>query len=138
MRTTLIRAALACAVLVTLSVAPALAQSQVRGKVVDAKGQPVEGATITFESQTSNVKRDTKTDRKGEFIQVGLASGAYKVTATKEGVGTSTQTGNVTQGRPVDLAFTLAPAAAGGMAAGDAKAAAELQALAAAATAAAT
>ena len=63
------------------------------------------------------------------------------MTATKEGVGTSSQTGNVTQGRPVDIAFKLAPAAAGGVAGaagGDPKAAAELQALAAAATAAAT
>ena len=139
MRTTLIRAALAFAVL-TLFVAPALAQSIVKGKVVDAQGKPVEGATITFESQTSNAKRDTKTDKKGEFLQVGLNSGTYKVTASKEGVGTSSQTGNVTQGRPVDLAFKLAPAAAGGVAGagGDPKAAAELQALAAAATAAAT
>jgi Tfp pilus assembly protein PilF len=140
MRTTLIRAALAFAALLTLSVAPALAQSVVKGKVVDAQGKPVEGATITFESQTSSMKRDTKTDKKGEFLQVGLSSGTYKVTATKQGVGTSSQTGNVTQGRPVDLAFTLAPAPAGGVAgaAGDPKAAAELQALATAATAAAT
>lgn len=141
MRTTLIRAALAFAALLTLSVAPALAQSIVKGKVVDAQGKPVEGATITFESQSSNAKRETKTDKKGEFLQVGLNSGSYKVTATKEGVGTSSQTGNVTQGRPVDLAFKLAPAAPGGVAGaagGDPKAAAELQALAAAATAAAT
>jgi TolA-binding protein len=140
MRTTLIRAALAFAALLTLSVAPALAQSIVKGKVVDAQGKPVEGATITFESQSSNAKRETKTDKKGEFLQVGLNSGSYKVTATKEGVGTSSQTGNVSQGRPVDLAFKLAPAAAGGVAGagGDPKAAAELQALAAAATAAAT
>jgi Tfp pilus assembly protein PilF len=155
MRTTLIRAlrltlregrvpartgALALAVLLTMSVVPALAQSLVKGKVVDAQGKPVEGATITFESQSSSAKRDTKTDKKGEFLQVGLASGAYKVTATKEGVGTATQTGQVSQGRPVELSFKLAPAAAGGPLAGggDAKAAAELQALAAAAGAAST
>jgi Flp pilus assembly protein TadD len=139
MRTTLIRAALAFAVLLTLSVVPALAQSQVRGKVVDAQGKPVEGATITFESQSSNAKRDTKTDRKGEFIQVGLQSGAWKITATKEGVGTNIQTGQVTQGRPVELTFKLEPPRAGGIAAGgDAKAAAELQALVASASAAST
>jgi tetratricopeptide (TPR) repeat protein len=136
MRAILFRGAIALAVLLTLSVAPALAQSQVKGKVVDAQGKPVEGAIITFESQSSNAKRDTKTDKKGEFIQVGLQSGAWKVTATKEGVGTSTQTGQVTQGRPVELSFKLAPAGPGGAAAGDPKAAAELQALAAAGSAA--
>lgn len=137
MRTTLIRGALALAVLLTMSVAPALAQSLVKGKVVDAQGKPVEGATVTFESQSSSAKRDTKTDKKGEFLQVGLASGPWKVTATKEGVGTMSQTGQVTQGRPVELSFKLAPAAGGALAGGgDPKAAAELQALAAAASAA--
>ena len=58
-----------------MSVAPALAQSHVQGKVVDAQGKPVEGATITFESQSSNAKRDTKTDKKGEFLQVGSGVG---------------------------------------------------------------
>src|SRR5690349_8754069 len=137
MRTTLIRGALALVALLTLAVAPALAQSQVRGKVVDAQGKPVEGAIISFESQSSNAKRDTKTDKKGEFIQVGLASGAWKITATKDGVGTATQTGQITQGRPVDVNFKLEPPRAGGIAAGaDAKAAAEIQALAAAGSAA--
>jgi tetratricopeptide (TPR) repeat protein len=136
MRTTLIRCALTMVVMLAMCVAPALAQSIVKGKVVDAQGNPVEGAIITFESQSSNAKRDTKTDKKGEFLQVGLTSGAWKVTATKEGVGTSTQTGNISQGRPVDLSFKLAPAAAGNLAGGDPKAAAELQAMATAAQAA--
>jgi len=139
MRTTLIRCALTLTVMLAMSVSPALAQSLVKGKVVDPQGNPVEGATVTFEAQGSNQKRDTKTDKKGEFLQVGLNSGTWKVTATKEGVGTQTQTGNVSQGRPVELAFKLAPAAAGGPAAaagGDAKAQAELRALATAANAA--
>jgi len=140
MRTTLFRGALALMVLLTMSVAPALAQSLVKGKVVDAQGNPVDGAVVTFEQQGGSAKRDTKTDKKGEFLQVGLQSGSWKVTATKDGVGTATQTGNVTQGRPVELSFKLAPAAAGGAAAagGDPKAAAELRALATAATAAQT
>jgi Flp pilus assembly protein TadD len=140
MRTTLFRGALALMVVLTMSVAPALAQSLVKGKVVDAQGNPVDGAVVTFEQQGGNAKRDTKTDKKGEFLQVGLQSGAWKITATKEGVGTTSQTGNVTQGRPVELTFKLAPAAAaGGLAGGgDPKAAAELRALATAATAAQT
>jgi Flp pilus assembly protein TadD len=153
MRTTLIRllrlslstaraqsrtGALALTVLLMMSVAPALAQSVVKGKVVDAQDKPVEGATVTFESQNSSVKRDTKTDKKGEFLQVGLASGAWKVTATKEGVGTQTQTSNISQGRPIDVNFKLAPAAGGIAGGGDAKAQAELRALATEANAAQT
>ena len=138
MRTTLFRGALALMVVLTISVAPALAQSLVKGKVVDAQGNPVDGAVITFEQQGGSAKRDTKTDKKGEFLQVGLQSGAWKITAAKDGVGTATQTGNVSQGRPVELSFKLAPAAPGGAVAGggDPKAAAELRALATAATAA--
>jgi tetratricopeptide (TPR) repeat protein len=137
MRTTLIRGALAFVVLLAMSVAPALAQSVVRGKVVDGQGKPVDGATITFEQQGTNAKRDTKTDKKGEFLQIGLASGTWKITANKQGVGTASSQGQVSQGRPVELTLTLAPAGAAGPAAGDAKAAAELQALATAASAAA-
>ena len=77
MRTTLFRGALALMVVLTMSVAPALAQSLVKGKVVDAQGNPVDGAVITFEQQGGNAKRDTKTDKKGEFLQVGLQSGAW-------------------------------------------------------------
>ena len=32
----------------------------------------------------------TKTDKNGDFLQVGLASGGYKVTASKDKVGTQT------------------------------------------------
>src|SRR6188472_4026052 len=118
MRTTLFRGALALMVVLTMSVAPALAQSLVKGKVVDAQGNPVDGAVITFEQQGGSAKRDTKTDKKGEFLQVGLQSGAWKLTATKDGVGTATQTPNVSQGRPVEMSFKLAPAAPGGAVAG--------------------
>lgn len=139
MRTTLIRGVLALAVLLTFSITPALAQSLVKGRVLDGQGKPVEGATISFEQEGTSAKRDTKTDKKGEFLQVGLASGMWKITASKQGVGTATQSGRVSQGNPIDLTLKLsnAPAGAAG-GGGDAKAQAELQALAAAAGAAAT
>src|SRR4029079_6538160 len=98
MRTTLFRGALALMVLLTMSVAPALAQSLVKGKVVDAQGNPVDGAVITFAQQGCSAKRDTKSDTKCECLQVALQSGAWKITATKDGVGTATQTGNISQG----------------------------------------
>ena len=57
-----------------------------RGKVVDDKGLPVEGATIALEYQGGMTrKHTTKSSKKGEFTQVGLQPGIYRVTATKDG-----------------------------------------------------
>jgi tetratricopeptide (TPR) repeat protein len=134
MRTILFRGVLALAVLLTVSAAPALAQSIVRGKVVDAMNKPVEGATVTFEAEGSNRKAETKTNKNGEFLQVGLQSGPWKVTVSKDGVGSQTKPAQVSQGRPVEMAFNLSPAS--GLSAADKAAAAALQADAAAAIAA--
>jgi Tfp pilus assembly protein PilF len=131
MRTTLIRGVLVMAALLAFSVAPALAQSVIKGKVLDSQGKPVEGATVTLEAEASAAKRDLKTDKKGEFMQVGLPSGTWKVTAKKDGVGTATAQGRITQGAPSEVNLTLTSAAAGGPAlgGGDAKAAAEMRVL---------
>jgi tetratricopeptide (TPR) repeat protein len=135
MRSFLIRGVLALAVLLSAAVAPALAQSVMRGKVVDAQGKPVPDAVILFEAQGVNRKTQTKTDRNGDFLQVGLSSGEYKVTASKDGIGAQTQPARVSQGQNPPLNFTIAPAApaaaAGGIGAADKEAAAKLQALAA-------
>jgi tetratricopeptide (TPR) repeat protein len=112
MRTHLFRLVLVCAVMLATSAAPALAQSVVRGKVLDGQGKPVPDATIDFEQAEANRKMQTKTDRNGDFLQVGLASGSWKVTASKQGVGTQTHTAQVRQGPNAPLEFTLAPAAA--------------------------
>jgi len=71
--------------------APASAQSgQVRGKVVDAKGQPVEGAKITIVNvETSGRKLETKTNKKGEYIQIGLQPGRYTISASKDNLSDS-------------------------------------------------
>src|SRR5512138_2043076 len=92
---------------------PALAQSVVRGKVTDAQGKPVPDATIEFASTDSNRKTSTKTDKNGEFLQVGLQSGGYKVTASKQGVGAQTKDAQVKQG-PSQINFAISPATAAG------------------------
>ena len=107
MRTHLFRGAMALAVLLTVSAVPALAQSVVRGKVVDAQGKAVADATVLFEATDANRKTQTKTDKNGEFLQVGLSSGSYKVTASKDGVGSQTLNSNVRQGPNNPLSFTL-------------------------------
>jgi Flp pilus assembly protein TadD len=136
MRTQLFRVVLAAAMLVAGAAAPAFAQSLVRGKVVDEAGKPVPDANLVFEAQNVAMTRQAKTDGKGEFLIIGLNSGPYKITASKEGIGTDTVTAPVTQGQNQPLSFTLRKAAAssplGGAAGGNenAKAQAALQALA--------
>jgi tetratricopeptide (TPR) repeat protein len=79
----------ACAAVLTLAlVSPALAQStgMIRGVVKDASGKPVDGAKINIDSDANNRHFETKSDKKGEFIQIGLAPGPYKVTAEKDKV----------------------------------------------------
>lgn len=64
---------------------PAAAQTgQLKGRVVDAQNKPVEGAKILMEATDTGRKFETKTDRKGEFMQIGLAPGNYQVTASKD------------------------------------------------------
>jgi tetratricopeptide (TPR) repeat protein len=132
MRTNLIRGILALVVMLAVS-APAFAQSIVRGKVVDAQGKPVEGATVTIEATEATRKAETKTNRNGEFLQVGLASGRYNVTVTKDNL-KQTLPAQVSQGRPAELQFQLSPTS--GMTPEQIKAQAELQTLAASAIAA--
>ena len=127
MRTYLIRAVLALAVMLAVS-GPAAAQSVIRGKVLDAQGKPVEGAVVTIEATEANRKAQTKTNRNGEFLQVGLASGRYNVTVTKDNL-KAVQPANVSQGTPVELTVQLTPTS--GMTPEQAKEAAAMQALAA-------
>lgn len=57
-----------------------------RGKVLDDKSKPVEGAAIALEYQGGITrKHTTKSNKKGEYTQVGLPPGIYRVTATKDG-----------------------------------------------------
>jgi len=66
--------------------AEARAQGAARGKVLDEKGQPVEGAAITLDYQGGVTRKyTTKSNKKGEFTQVGLQPGMYRVTAARDG-----------------------------------------------------
>lgn len=97
--------------------APVLAQStgMIKGKVVDGEGKPVEDAKVTISlKEGANRSFDTKTNKRGEYIQIGLQSGSYSVTATKDKVGVqSFDNVRVKAGAPVEVNFVLAPAAAG-------------------------
>lgn len=57
-----------------------------RGVVTDAEGKPVEGATITIAQKGMKNVREVKTNRKGEWVQIGLFPAEYTVTAEKDGM----------------------------------------------------
>jgi tetratricopeptide (TPR) repeat protein len=88
---------------------PAAAQSTglVKGVVKDDKGQPVEGAKVTIEF-TGGVSRkfDGKSDKKGEFLQIGLAPGEYKISAEKDKL-SAAQTVRVRIGQTSEASLVL-------------------------------
>lgn len=110
--------------------ATAFAQSgQVRGKVLDDKGQPVADAKVTFDFK-GNITRitETKTNRQGAYIQVGLQLGPYEVTVEK-GELKQTLTTKVNAGQTTELDFSLSATtgSAAAMSADDAKKLAEMR-----------
>ncbi|MBN2372005.1 MAG: tetratricopeptide repeat protein [Vicinamibacteria bacterium] len=60
-------------------------RGQVRGNVVDTEGKPIVDARIELESLESGIVMKTKTNKKGNFLQLLTVSGAFKLTVTKEG-----------------------------------------------------
>jgi tetratricopeptide (TPR) repeat protein len=75
------------ALLVALVSVEARAQTGIlRGRVLDDQGKPIEDAKLEMDYQGGvNRKNETRTNKKGEYTQVGLPGGNYKVTASKEG-----------------------------------------------------
>jgi tetratricopeptide (TPR) repeat protein len=106
-----------CAVAFGLVALPHLAYAQgaVKGKVVDAQGNPVEGAKVSIQSTDKGGKPlETKTNKKGEYMQVGLSPGDFKITASK---GDLSDSHNAHVGLDMmSLDFKLAPAANAAMA----------------------
>ena len=105
------------AVLLTLllGLAPAaMAQStMVRGKVIDAKKDGIPGVTITIEALGgSGQKLTTKTDKKGEFVQLLTQSGQYRVTASDPKIGSVFNDTRVVLGKPSEMVIVLVPTTA--------------------------
>ena len=106
MRTMPLRGIFTLVFLLGLSVTTSYAQSYVGGTVVDAENKPVQGAVIVFDMKGQKNRRETKTDKKGEFFFVGLTSGEYTVTASKDGL-TDSATTNISGAAKAKLAFKL-------------------------------
>jgi len=103
--------ALAALVLAT----PGYAQTgALQGVVTDTAGKPIEKAQILIEyTDGINRKYDVKTNKKGEFIQIGLQPGGYKVTASFEKLAPQSAPTRVRLGDPTRLNFRLGTAAEG-------------------------
>jgi tetratricopeptide (TPR) repeat protein len=105
----------AIVVALLLGLAPAaLAQStMVRGKVVNAKQEPIVGVVIVVESlDGSGRKLTTKTDRKGEFVQLLTQSGMYRISASDPKIGTASNDTRVILGKVSEMVIVLAPTTA--------------------------
>ena len=111
MRTNLLRAVFVFTALL-MAGTPVFGQGgQVRGTVLDVNGEPVADATIVFEhNQGRHPRTENQTGDDGTFIQIGLRSGDYTVTASKERVGSESANVAVIQGgRGRELTFHLSP-----------------------------
>ena len=75
-----------------------------RGKIMDDKGQPIVDAIVTIEYQGGVTRKyETKTNKKGEYTQVGIYPGVYKVTVTKEGYQGGVLDARISLGEPTYL-----------------------------------
>ena len=104
-----------------LFASPAQAQTgTARGKVLDMKGEPIADVKVLIEFQGGITRKfETKTNKKGEYMQVGMQPGPYRFTASKEGyqpaiVETRINLGDPTQVSDFKLATVAEAAAAAG------------------------
>ena len=73
-------------------------KARLKGVVLDENGQPVPSAQVVLELLSSEqVKREVKTNKKGEWAILGLGSGNWRVTASAEGFIPTTTTIFVSQ-----------------------------------------
>ena len=102
-------AALAIGLLLALAPAAFAQSTMIKGKIVDTKGQPLGGVAIAIEAVGGTRKLSTKTDKRGEFIQLLTESGQYRITASDEKIGTAQTVLRVSLGRASEANMVLAP-----------------------------
>ena len=97
------------ALAVILFAAPTYAQTgMVKGKVLDGAKNPLDKAKVVVEFKDGvNRRYEIKTNKKGEFIQIGLPPGNYKVTASFEGLGEQSFDARVRLGDAAEVNFLL-------------------------------
>lgn len=96
---------------------PSAAQStgMVKGVVKDASGQPVDGAKVSIDmSEGVNRHFETKSNKKGEFVQIGLPPGRYNVVAEKDKLSSPPTMAAVRVGGPSEVTLVIGASGGGG------------------------
>jgi tetratricopeptide (TPR) repeat protein len=96
---------------------PAAAQStgMVKGVVKDAQGQPVDGAKVSIDMAEGVTRHfETKSNKKGEFVQIGLPPGNYMVSAEKDKTASNQAPARVSISRPAEVALVIGAGGAPG------------------------
>ena len=85
-----------------------MGRGRITGTVLDESGAPLEGALVVAQSMRSETKLEGRSDGKGKFAIAGLGTGGWRITASKDGYGSSSLEMNIRQlgGNP-PIAFTL-------------------------------
>ncbi|WEN15835.1 TonB-dependent receptor [Rhodanobacter sp. AS-Z3] len=99
-----------------LAMSPLAAQnvttSGVSGRVLDANGQPVTGATVTIVHQPSGTTKSVVTDNDGRYTAQGLrVGGPFEISADKAGQSVERDDIYLQLGRPSSINLSMAPAA---------------------------
>jgi tetratricopeptide (TPR) repeat protein len=66
---------------------PAMAQNRIiKGRITDDKNQPIVGAAVSIRStESKNIFYNLKSDKKGEYLQMGLPASSFSIVAHAEG-----------------------------------------------------
>ena len=101
------KALVAAFVLVGLGLLAPLAHAQTgtaRGKVLDTQGQPIADAKVLIEFMGGITRKfEVKTNKKGEFMQVGMQPGQYRFTVSKEGYQPTSSDNRIGLGDPTSV-----------------------------------
>lgn len=98
----------------TVAVAQDVSAGTMTGKVVDANGTPVAGASVEVRSNEQGFTRTTTTDAAGEFRSALVPIGSYTVTIQAQGFNPVVQTAAVRLGGTSSYAFNMTPAGSTG------------------------
>lgn len=106
---TLLFTALTCSV---VAQAQSMTSGAVTGRVTKSGGAPLAGATVILKNVETGVTRKLVTDDKGAYSASLLATGAYEITVTSQGMKSAKQAVSVALGNASVANFQLDSAAA--------------------------
>jgi hypothetical protein len=86
------------------------ASGSLRGEVQDTGGRPIAAATVVVEAPGSALKREARTNDRGEFRVNDLVPGPYQVVVRAQGFAETSADVNVVVSFVRDLSVTLKPA----------------------------